>query len=118
MRLQGSFPYAFVTLVQGVAFTKELGQELKTMVREKIGPIAVPDVIQEAPGLPKTRSGKVTRRYAGREKEMRHWFMSQMQADHMKWSLVQTCVDRGDGGQLWSWKREWGMSENQKSLPL
>lgn len=36
--------------------------QLKVIVREKIGAIAVPDVIQEAPGLPKTRSGKVTRR--------------------------------------------------------
>lgn len=41
---------------------QEIIQDLKKIVREKIGAIAIPDVIQEAPGLPKTRSGKVTRR--------------------------------------------------------
>uniref|UniRef100_A0A1I7TFR3 Acetyl-coenzyme A synthetase n=1 Tax=Caenorhabditis tropicalis TaxID=1561998 RepID=A0A1I7TFR3_9PELO len=60
--IKGSFPYAFVTLNVGEKINDKLVAELKKMVREKIGALAVPDVIQEAPGLPKTRSGKVTRR--------------------------------------------------------
>lgn len=60
--IKGSFPYAFVTLKSGERMNSELVLELKQMVRKKIGAIAVPDVIQSAPGLPKTRSGKVTRR--------------------------------------------------------
>ncbi|CAD6188500.1 unnamed protein product [Caenorhabditis auriculariae] len=60
--IKGSFPYAFVTLNHGEKLTKELVAELKVLVRHKIGALAVPDIIQEAPGLPKTRSGKVTRR--------------------------------------------------------
>lgn len=58
--IKGSFPYAFVTLNQSEKLTPNLVTELKSMVRSKIGAIAVPDVIQEAPGLPKTRSGKVS----------------------------------------------------------
>ncbi|PIO60782.1 AMP-binding enzyme [Teladorsagia circumcincta] len=60
--IKGSFPYAFVTLNNGEKMNAALVQELKNMVRLKIGAIAVPEVIQSAPGLPKTRSGKVTRR--------------------------------------------------------
>ncbi|CAI4228981.1 unnamed protein product [Auanema sp. JU1783] len=60
--IKGSFPYAFVTMNAGERLTKEIVGELKSLVRTKIGALAVPDVIQEAPGLPKTRSGKVTRR--------------------------------------------------------
>ncbi|CAJ0579009.1 unnamed protein product, partial [Mesorhabditis spiculigera] len=60
--IKGNYPYAFVTLNNGERLTKELVVELKQIVREKIGAIAQPDIIQEAPGLPKTRSGKVTRR--------------------------------------------------------
>ncbi|CAB3403000.1 unnamed protein product [Caenorhabditis bovis] len=60
--IKGSFPYAFVTLNVGEKLDATLVAELKKMVREKIGALAVPDAIQEAPGLPKTRSGKVTRR--------------------------------------------------------
>uniref|UniRef100_F1KV43 acetate--CoA ligase n=1 Tax=Ascaris suum TaxID=6253 RepID=F1KV43_ASCSU len=60
--IKGSFPYAFVSLKRGLRLTEEKVNELKQLVRNVIGPIAVPDVIQEAPGLPKTRSGKVTRR--------------------------------------------------------
>jgi acetyl-CoA synthetase len=51
-----------VTLMQGVAPTEHLRKELVAWVREEIGPIATPDVIQFAPGLPKTRSGKIMRR--------------------------------------------------------
>ncbi|VDM51892.1 unnamed protein product [Angiostrongylus costaricensis] len=60
--IKGSFPYAFVILNSGEKMNSSLIAELKNMVRSQIGAIAVPDVIQSAPGLPKTRSGKVTRR--------------------------------------------------------
>eukprot|EP00118_Oscarella_pearsei_P017215 m.169693 g.169693 ORF g.169693 m.169693 type:complete len:698 (+) comp39012_c0_seq7:39-2132(+) len=54
--------YCFVTLKEGAVFDDKVVQELKLKVREKIGPFATPDVIQNAPGLPKTRSGKIMRR--------------------------------------------------------
>ncbi|VDM96377.1 unnamed protein product, partial [Thelazia callipaeda] len=60
--IKGSFPYAFVTLRLGAKLTDRKIDDLKLLVRRKIGAIAVPDVIQLAPGLPKTRSGKITRR--------------------------------------------------------
>ncbi|XP_063260734.1 acetyl-coenzyme A synthetase, cytoplasmic isoform X1 [Prinia subflava] len=60
--LKGECLYCFVTLREGHEFTKNLTDELKKQVREKIGPIATPDYIQHAPSLPKTRSGKITRR--------------------------------------------------------
>jgi len=60
--IKGQGIYAYVTLVQGVEPSEELRKELVNHVREEIGPIATPDVIQWAPGLPKTRSGKIMRR--------------------------------------------------------
>ncbi|MBA1240223.1 acetate--CoA ligase [Pseudomonas kunmingensis] len=60
--LKGQAIYVYVTLVSGVQPTDALRQELQQWVRKEIGPIAVPDVIQWAPGLPKTRSGKIMRR--------------------------------------------------------
>lgn len=60
--LKGECLYCFVTLREGYEFSKNLTDELKKQVREKIGPIATPDYIQYAPSLPKTRSGKITRR--------------------------------------------------------
>ncbi|XP_072917985.1 acetyl-coenzyme A synthetase, cytoplasmic isoform X2 [Hemitrygon akajei] len=60
--VKGESLYCFVTLKDGHEFTKTLVTELKNQVREKIGPIATPDYIQNAPGLPKTRSGKIMRR--------------------------------------------------------
>ena len=60
--IKGQGIYAYVTLVKGVEPTDALRKELIDMVREEIGPIAKPDVIQWAPGLPKTRSGKIMRR--------------------------------------------------------
>jgi acetyl-CoA synthetase len=60
--IKGQGIYAYVTLVKGVEPSDELRKELVDMVREEIGPIAKPDVIQWAPGLPKTRSGKIMRR--------------------------------------------------------
>ena len=60
--IKGQGIYAYVTLVKGVEPTEALRKELIDLVREEIGPIAKPDVIQWAPGLPKTRSGKIMRR--------------------------------------------------------
>jgi acetyl-CoA synthetase len=60
--IKGQGIYAYVTLVDGVEPTEELRKELVRHVRQEIGPIATPDVIQWAPGLPKTRSGKIMRR--------------------------------------------------------
>ena len=60
--LKGQGIYCYVTLMAGVAPTEELRKELVTHVRKEIGPIASPDKIQFAPGLPKTRSGKIMRR--------------------------------------------------------
>ncbi|MCX5771696.1 MAG: acetate--CoA ligase, partial [Candidatus Hydrogenedentes bacterium] len=60
--IKGQGLYAFVTLVGGVPESEELRKELAAHVRKEIGPIAVPDVIQFAPALPKTRSGKIMRR--------------------------------------------------------
>jgi acetyl-CoA synthetase len=60
--IKGQALYAFVTVKEGVQETEELKKELVAHVRKEIGPIAVPDVIQFAEGLPKTRSGKIMRR--------------------------------------------------------
>ena len=60
--IKGQGLYAFVTLKDGVPESEELKKELNNHVRKEIGPIAVPDKIQFAPGLPKTRSGKIMRR--------------------------------------------------------
>ncbi|MEM6439181.1 MAG: acetyl-coenzyme A synthetase, partial [Pseudomonadota bacterium] len=60
--LKGQGIYCYVTLMEGVAPTEALRAELVQWVRTEIGPIAKPDVIQWAPGLPKTRSGKIMRR--------------------------------------------------------
>jgi acetyl-CoA synthetase len=60
--IKGQGIYAYVTLNAGEAPTEALRKELVAWVRKEIGPIASPDVIQWAPGLPKTRSGKIMRR--------------------------------------------------------
>ena len=60
--IKGQGIYAYVTLVYDAEPTEELRQELREWVRREIGPIATPDHIQWAPGLPKTRSGKIMRR--------------------------------------------------------
>ena len=60
--IKGESIYAFVTPMTSVEPNEELRQELVQLVRAEIGPIARPDVIQWAPGLPKTRSGKIMRR--------------------------------------------------------
>ncbi|WP_434129661.1 acetate--CoA ligase [Methylocaldum sp. GT1BB] len=60
--IKGQGIYAYVTLNVGVEPSEALKQELKELVKENISAIALPDVIQWAPGLPKTRSGKILRR--------------------------------------------------------
>jgi acetyl-CoA synthetase len=60
--IKGQGIYAYVTLNSGVPEDEALRRELVQWVRREIGPIATPDVIQFAPGLPKTRSGKIMRR--------------------------------------------------------
>lgn len=60
--IKGQGIYAFVTLNTGETKSDELKKELVKLVRTQIGPIASPDVIQWADGLPKTRSGKIMRR--------------------------------------------------------
>ena len=60
--IKGQGIYAFVTLMAGLEPTPALRDELLATVRKEIGAIASPDVIQWAPGLPKTRSGKIMRR--------------------------------------------------------
>jgi len=60
--IKGQGIYAYVTLMAGVEPTDVLRKELVAWVRKEIGPIATPDAIQWAPGLPKTRSGKIMRR--------------------------------------------------------
>ena len=60
--IKGQGIYAYVTLMEGETPTDELRKELIKWVRKEIGPIASPDLIQWAPGLPKTRSGKIMRR--------------------------------------------------------
>jgi acetyl-CoA synthetase len=60
--IKGEGIYAYVTLVVGREPSDELRAELRQWVRKEIGPIATPDLLQWAPGLPKTRSGKIMRR--------------------------------------------------------
>jgi acetyl-CoA synthetase len=60
--IKGQGIYAYVTLMTGEEPSPELRKELEVWVRNEIGPIAKPDLIQWAPGLPKTRSGKIMRR--------------------------------------------------------
>ncbi|WP_224702921.1 acetate--CoA ligase [Devosia aquimaris] len=60
--IKGQGIYCYVTLMAGEASSDDLRTELKNWVRKEIGPIASPDLIQWAPGLPKTRSGKIMRR--------------------------------------------------------
>ena len=60
--IKGQGIYAYVTLVEGVEASDELAAELRQWTRKEIGPIATPDLLQWAPQLPKTRSGKIMRR--------------------------------------------------------
>jgi acetyl-CoA synthetase len=70
--IKGQGIYAYVTLNSGEKPTDELRKELVGWVRKEIGPIAAPDLIQFAPGLPKTRSGKIMRRILRKIAEDEH----------------------------------------------
>ena len=61
-KIKGQGIYAFVTLMKDSIYSDELEKSLVEIVNKEIGPIAKPDLIQNAPGLPKTRSGKIMRR--------------------------------------------------------
>jgi acetyl-CoA synthetase len=60
--IKGQGIYAYVLLKEGVVPSDDLRKELIAQVAKEISPIAKPDVVQSAPGLPKTRSGKIMRR--------------------------------------------------------
>jgi acetyl-CoA synthetase len=60
--IKGQGIYAYVSLMTGVEASEDLRKELVAWVRKEIGPIASPDLVQFAPLLPKTRSGKIMRR--------------------------------------------------------
>jgi acetyl-CoA synthetase len=70
--IKGQGIYAYVTLMTGEQPSEELRKELVLWVRKEIGPIASPDLIQFAPGLPKTRSGKIMRRILRKIAEDEH----------------------------------------------
>jgi acetyl-CoA synthetase len=70
--IKGQGIYAYVTLMAGVQPSEDLRKELVAWVRKEIGPIASPDLIQFAPGLPKTRSGKIMRRILRKIAEDEH----------------------------------------------
>lgn len=92
--LKGQGIYAYVTLNAGVEGTDELKKVLVNLVRKEIGPIASPDMIQWAPALPKTRSGKIMRRIlrkiAANEVDPKGFGDTSTLADP---SVVQTLVD-------------------------
>ncbi len=70
--VKGQGIYCYVTLMNGIDPSEELRKELRGWVRTEIGPIASPDLIQWAPGLPKTRSGKIMRRILRKIAENQH----------------------------------------------
>ncbi|MFZ0113325.1 MAG: acetyl-coenzyme A synthetase, partial [Xanthobacteraceae bacterium] len=70
--IKGQGIYAYVTLMAGEQPSENLRKELVAWVRKEIGPIASPDLIQFAPGLPKTRSGKIMRRILRKIAEDEH----------------------------------------------
>ena len=70
--VKGQGIYAYVTLMGGEEASDDLRRELSDWVRKEIGPIAKPDHIQWAPGLPKTRSGKIMRRILRKIAENEH----------------------------------------------
>jgi acetyl-CoA synthetase len=92
--IKGQGIYAYVTLNVGVEGTDALKKELVALVRKEIGPIASPDMIQWAPALPKTRSGKIMRRIlrkiAANEVDMKGFGDTSTLADP---SVVQGLVD-------------------------
>jgi acetyl-CoA synthetase len=93
--IKGQGIYAYVTLMSGVDYSDDLKAELVKHVRKEIGPIATPDVIHWAPGLPKTRSGKIMRRILRKIAENEHSNLGDTStlADP---SVVQDLIDSRD----------------------
>jgi len=99
--IKGQGIYAYVTLMAGEGPSEELRQELVAWVRKEIGPIASPDLIQFAPSLPKTRSGKIMRRILRKiaEDEFRNLGDTSTLADPgVVDDLVDNRQNRKDGG--------------------
>src|SRR5579871_3633045 len=79
--IKGQGIYAYVTLMAGQTPAEDLRKELVSWVRKEIGPIASPDLIQFAPGLPKTRSGKIMRRILRKIAEVREVVLGDLPQD-------------------------------------
>src|SRR5205085_3615159 len=84
--IKGQGIYAFVTLKVGVQASDALNGELKQFVAKEISPIAKPDVIQFAPGLPKTRSGKIMRRILRKDRKS-----TRLNSSHSQISYADYC---------------------------
>jgi len=96
--VKGQGIYAYVTLMKGVEPTDELRKELEKWVRTEIGPIAKPDLVQWAPGLPKTRSGKIMRRILRKIAENDHHALgdtSTLAEPEVVDDLVENRMNRG-----------------------
>ncbi|WP_282024798.1 acetate--CoA ligase [Limimaricola cinnabarinus] len=96
--IKGQGIYAYVTLMEGVEATEELRKELEDWVRQEIGPIAKPDCIQWAPGLPKTRSGKIMRRILRKIAENDHGSLgdtSTLAEPQVVEELIENRMNRG-----------------------
>ncbi|PHP29521.1 acetate--CoA ligase [Limimaricola cinnabarinus] len=96
--IKGQGIYAYVTLMEGVKATEELRKALEDWVRQEIGPIAKPDCIQWAPGLPKTRSGKIMRRILRKIAENDHGSLgdtSTLAEPQVVEELIENRMNRG-----------------------
>ncbi|MCP1170047.1 acetate--CoA ligase [Limimaricola litoreus] len=96
--IKGQGIYAYVTLMEGVEATEDLRKELEAWVRQEIGPIAKPDCIQWAPGLPKTRSGKIMRRILRKIAENDHGSLgdtSTLAEPQVVEELIENRMNRG-----------------------
>ena len=97
--IKGEGIYVFVTLKQGFEPTEELRKVLVQHVRKVIGPIASPDKLQFAPGLPKTRSGKIMRRILRKIAQERwtNWETSPPSPTHRWWTTSSGNVCNAGG---------------------
>jgi acetyl-CoA synthetase len=90
--IKGQGIYAYVTLVLDAEPTEALRKELREWVRREIGPIATPDYIQWAPGLPKTRSGKIVRGTMKKIADKEEWSMPATIDDPMTLDEIKTAL--------------------------
>jgi acetyl-CoA synthetase len=100
--VKGEALYCFVTLNDGIEFSTKIETELRQLVRVKIAPFAMPDFIQEAPGLPKTRAGKIMRRV-----------LKKIANGETELGDISTMADSTVVGILWKKKEE--MEEKKKA---